>query len=142
MQIRHFSGLGVRAIVLTLCVLPLLVVAGTKEDAAAETAKAWLELVDQGKYGASWKEAAPLFQGQVTEKAWEKLVAGVRKPLGAFRSRELASAVFSTSLPGAPDGEYVVVQFQSSFANKAEAVETVTPMLDQGVWKVSGYFIR
>ena len=47
------------------------------------------------------------------------------------------------SLPGAPDGEYVVLQFDTSFANKKEAVETVTPMLDKdGKWKVSGYYIK
>jgi hypothetical protein len=51
--------------------------------------------------------------------------------------------MYTTTLPGAPDGEYVVIQYQSSFGKKNLAVETVTPMLDQdGVWRVSGYFIR
>jgi len=49
----------------------------------------------------------------------------------------------ATSLPGAPDGDYVVIQFQTSFANKASAVETITPMRDRdGAYRVSGYFIR
>ena len=43
---------------------------------------------------------------------------------------------------GAPDGEYVVLQFQADFENKAQAVETITPMLDEGQWRVSGYYIR
>ena len=30
------------------------------------------------------------------------------------------------ALPGAPDGEYVVIQFETAFQNKARAVETVT----------------
>jgi len=48
-----------------------------------------------------------------------------------------------TSMPGAPDGEYVVIQFESSFANKESAVETVTPMKgEDGVWRVSGYYIK
>ncbi len=48
-----------------------------------------------------------------------------------------------TSLPGAPDGEYVVIQIQTSFENKKSAVETITPMLDKdGRWRVSGYQIR
>lgn len=46
-------------------------------------------------------------------------------------------------VPGAPDGKYVTIQYQTAFANKAEAVETITPMLDpDGVWRVSGYFVR
>jgi hypothetical protein len=53
------------------------------------------------------------------------------------------SKEYATSLPGAPDGEYVVIQFETSFENKNDAVETVTPMKDEdGKWRVSGYFIR
>ena len=49
----------------------------------------------------------------------------------------------ATSLPGAPDGEYVVIQFEASFGNKRASVETVTPMLDKdGQWRVSGYYIK
>jgi len=36
-----------------------------------------------------------------------------------------------------------VIQFDAVFENKSSAVETVTPMLDpDGVWRVSGYFVR
>jgi hypothetical protein len=46
------------------------------------------------------------------------------------------------SLPGAPDGEYVVIQYETQFEHHTPA-ETVTPMLDKdGAWKVSGYFIN
>jgi hypothetical protein len=37
----------------------------------------------------------------------------------------------------------VVLKFDTSFANKKVAVETVTPMLDKdGKWRVSGYFVN
>jgi hypothetical protein len=46
-------------------------------------------------------------------------------------------------LPGAPDGEYVVFQFLSSFENKKTAIERVIPMLDKdGIWRVSGYYLE
>jgi hypothetical protein len=46
-------------------------------------------------------------------------------------------------LPGAPDGEYVVIQFEASFEKKKAAVETVTPMVDEdGEWRVSGYYLK
>jgi hypothetical protein len=71
------------------------------------------------------------------------MVQGVRGPLGALQDRRLAGAEYTSTLPGAPDGEYVVIQFQAKYANKASAVETLTPMKDSdGVWRVSGYFIR
>jgi hypothetical protein len=41
-----------------------------------------------------------------------------------------------------PDGEYEVVQFETSFANKAAAVETVVLSREKSGWKVDGYFIR
>jgi hypothetical protein len=48
-----------------------------------------------------------------------------------------------TELPGAPDGQYVVMQFETSFANKKSAIETVTFMLEKdGQWKSAGYFIK
>ena len=35
------------------------------------------------------------------------------------------------------------IRYRTAFEHKAEAVETVTPMLDRdGLWRVSGYFIR
>jgi len=116
--------------------------AGGKEEAAKLAALEWLALVDAMQYEMSWKEAASLFKKQVNTHDWVSAVTAARSPLGNPVDRHLISAVYATSLPGAPDGEYVVLQFQSSFEHKAQAVETVTPMLDEGKWRVSGYYIR
>jgi hypothetical protein len=112
------------------------------EAAAVEGATAWLALVDAGEFGESWEEAGSLFQGAVPKQRWEEMLAGTRRPLGKVISRAVKSKEYRTSLPGAPDGQYVVIQFETSFENKAEAVETVTPMHEGGGWRVTGYFIR
>ena len=126
-----------------LVVVPLIgSVAEEKEEAAKRAALKWLVLVDAMQYEASWKEASSLFKAQVSTADWAKAVAAARSPLGDLIARDLISATYATSLPGAPDGEYVVLQFQTGFENKAQAVETVTPMLDEGHWRVSGYYIR
>ena len=65
-----------------------------------------------------------------------------RQPLGDFSSRELIGAMYRSELPGAPTADYVVFQYKSEFKNKADAIETVTPMLVDGRWQVSGYFVR
>jgi hypothetical protein len=45
--------------------------------------------------------------------------------------------------PGAPDGEYVVFQFNTSLEQKSAAVETVTAIREKdGTWHVGGYFIK
>ncbi|MDH3746344.1 MAG: DUF4019 domain-containing protein [Acidobacteriota bacterium] len=113
-----------------------------KEEQAIAAAEAWLGLVDAGDYSKSWEGAAALFRKAVTQQQWIQSLNGVRKPLGRLVSRRVKSKQYLTQLPGAPDGDYVVIQFAASFENKKTAVETVTPMLDDGVWKVSGYFIK
>lgn len=113
------------------------------EDGAQKSAEQWLLLVDSGKYGESWKTAAAYFQNAIKVEQWEQSLSAVRKPLGDVVSRKLKSAKYTKTVPGAPDGEYVILQFTTSFKNKKDAVETVTPMLEQsGEWKVSGYFIK
>jgi hypothetical protein len=117
------------------------------EDAPAaeaqKVASAWLALIDAGDYGRSWDEAASIFKSALTRADWERAARAARGPLGKVESRSLRTATVTRTLPGAPDGEYVVLQFDTRFAKKAAAVETVTPMRDQdGAWRVSGYYIR
>ena len=113
------------------------------EEKAVAAAQDWLALVDQGEYAESWQHAAELFKKVVTQEQWEHSMLAFREPLGSVVSRGLKSSTYETSLPGAPDGEYVVIQYSTSFENKKSAVETVTPMLDpDGRWRVSGYYIK
>ena len=113
------------------------------EDLAQAAAESWLRLSDAGDGAASWEQAAKLFKGVVTKEQWTQALAGVRPPLGKVVSRKLTSRQYSEKLPGAPDGKYVVIQYETVFEKKASAVETITPMLDpDGVWRVSGYLIR
>jgi len=95
------------------------------------------------KYRESWQAAAPLFQRAVSAEVWSTAMARARTPFGKLTSRRFRSATYASSLPGAPDGNYVVVQFDAAFEKNAQAVETVTPVQsDDGTWKVSGYFIK
>ena len=114
-----------------------------KEKAAVSSAETWLKMIDEGKFAESWEDSAELFRNAVTQEQWVQSLQGVRKPLGRLLSRTTKSKTYKTSLPGAPDGEYVVIEFSTSFENKKTAVETVTPMKDNdGKWRVSGYYIR
>jgi hypothetical protein len=113
------------------------------EKAATSAAQTWLTAIDHGEYAQSWQEASAFFQNAVTEEKWKTSLEMVRKPLGDLVSRKLKSAKATAELPGAPDGQYVVMQFETSFANKKSAIETVTFMLEKdGQWKSAGYFIK
>lgn len=112
-------------------------------EAATGATLEWLALTDAGQYESSWESASTLFRSAVSSEDWHRSLAAVRTPIGALESREMINAAFSESLPGAPDGAYVVSTFESSFENKATAIETVTAMKDvDGEWRVAGYFIR
>lgn len=113
------------------------------EQAAQDAASSWLALVDNGKCADSWKEAAELFRNAITPENWQHSLRAARDPLGKLISRKMISATYTKTLPGVPDGEYVVIRYESSFEHKQSAIETVTPMLERdGKWRVSGYFIK
>ncbi len=113
------------------------------EKAAIDAAQKWLNLVDEGQYSESWEQSAEYFRNAISKDEWEKAMKAARVPLGAQISRVVKSKQYTTSAPGAPAGQYVVIQFTTSFKNKSSAIETVTPMLDKdGSWRVSGYFIK
>ncbi len=132
-------------LLLALALLVPAAYADEKEEIAKaqRAATAWLALTDGGKYAESWDSAAALFKAAITKPDWEKALKSARFPLGALKSRTLKSATFARSLPGAHDGEYVVIQFDAQFENKTAAIETVTPMHEKdGSWRVSGYYIK
>ena len=113
------------------------------EKTAVTSSAAWLSLVDEGKFSESWDQAAGYFRNAVTKDQWLASLKAVRPPLGKAVTRKLKSKMYTKTLPGAPDGEYVVIIFDTQFENKKSAVETVTPMLDKdGKWRVSGYYIK
>jgi hypothetical protein len=132
---------GILYLLLTL--LPLTVQSSEeKEIRAHKAATAWLQLVDQQQYRDSWEQAATLFRKQVDASTWTQQMTAVRQPMGDAGSRILLGATYTTSLPGAPDGEYVVIQFRTVFTHKKDSIETLTAMLDNGHWRVAGYYVR
>ena len=133
---RHFLLLGL--ILVSMSVFA----SDDKIRDADEAAGKWLALIDGRQYLDSWDQAASLFKQQVSADNWLQSISAARQPLGAMISRKLISATYATSLPGAPDGEYVVLQYQTTFKYKKSSVETVTPMLDNKRWRVSGYYVR
>jgi hypothetical protein len=119
------------------------VAADANVSAATRAANAWLSELDQAHYAESWDDAAKVFRDAVPKATWVTQAKAVLEPLGSVVHRELKTATFTHSLPGGPDGDYVVIQYDTQFTQKAHAVETVTPQKDaSGVWHVSGYYIK
>ncbi len=112
-----------------------------KEATAA--AEQWLKLVDEGKFNSSWLDASTYFRNVTTKQQWRQQVSVWRSALGSVVSRKLRTEQYLTTMPGAPDGDYVMIQYDTSFTHKKSAVEIVVPMMDaDGKWRVSEYSIR
>ena len=133
-----------RSVLVAVCLFSALVGAtGVPEDEAQAAAESWLALVDSGSYADSWEQAASAFKTAVKKDDWSRAVTSARGPVGKVVSRKLKSRKYTEKLPGAPDGKYVVIQYDTVFEHKSSAIETITPMADtDGAWRVSGYFVR
>ena len=133
--------------VLLLCVASILHAQESREkdkiEAAGKAAQAWLALVDAGKYDQSWDEASAMLKEKVSKEQWKDAMTRVRDPLGKSTSRKLERAQLTTKLPGAPDGVYVVIQYNGKYEKLADAIDTVIPKLEMdGKWRVAGFFIK
>ncbi|MEB8434300.1 DUF4019 domain-containing protein [Cocleimonas sp. KMM 6892] len=117
------------------------VIYAEKFDDVGESNK-WLHLIDSGKYSESWSETDPFFKQQITQEKWTKVINNVRTPLGNIISRKKINSKEYTSLPGAPDGKYIVLQFKTAFQNKKDSTETLTFSYSNERWSVVGYFIK
>lgn len=130
----------------TLAILTLawfaIGVAASPLTEAREAAQRWQAVIDEGSYGESWEQAATLFRIGISKENWQKRARASRRELGKPLARQFKSATFTRGLPGAPEGEYVIVQFISQFETRSSALETVsmTRELD-GVWRVAVYSI-
>lgn len=135
-----------KILILLMCLFCVTVMrASAQEDdqRVVDGAKEWLLLVDTQQYEESYLRGAQYFKKVVTQEQWVQVMSAVRKPLGDVLSREIISQTHVTELPGAPDGEYVVILFNASFENKQQAVETMTQMLEEdGIWRMAGYYIN
>lgn len=121
---------------------PVATPAKVAETLATGPARKWVGLLDDKRWGESWAEAGVLFKTQLSEANWSSTIQTVRLPLGSVSSRTLQTVTKATSLPGAPDGEYEIVQFATNFEKKHGAVETVVLAREPSGWRVNGYFIK
>jgi len=138
----------VRTTMLSIALVTLAAaVAASGEDkpevVAEKASQSWLAVVDAGKYGESWDQAAQSFKKAVTQDKWIGALKQVREPLGKAVSRKLKGTEYLENPPNGPAGKYVIVQYDTNFENKKPTIETVSLTLESdGHWRVAGYFIK
>jgi hypothetical protein len=113
-----------------------------EEQAAERQALGFLGYLDHGRFADSYAYTGMLIRAQLDRDSYAKQLEKARAGVGALLSRELINATYATTLPGAPEGQYVVLNYGASFANRQQAEETVTLAFAKGYWRVSGYYIK
>ncbi|WP_298398083.1 DUF4019 domain-containing protein [Sphingobium sp.] len=103
-----------------------------------DAARQWLILLDQGNWEDSYRGTTTHFRKMNSVKVWADASEKARAPLGALLSRTFLS---QENLPAPPYG-YEVVKFRTSYANKADAIETVSLDKEDGLWSVAGVTIE
>lgn len=134
-----FVGLAVLALApggTVLATTGSAAVAAVESD-AVRSARDWLVLGDQGRWKDGWLATSSEFRKLNTAERWEEAATKVRVPLGALVSR---TALSQESVPAPPAG-VEVVKFRTSFANRANVIETVSLVREEGKLKVVGIYV-
>jgi Protein of unknown function (DUF4019) len=113
-----------------------------EEQAAQRQALGFLSYLDAGRFADSYAYTSGLLRAKAGQPTFVQDLQRDRSPLGAKQSRKLLDSTYSTSLQGQPVGQYVVLQYNSDFANKKQAVETVVLSFENGYWRVAGWFVK
>jgi hypothetical protein len=133
-------------LILGVVLRPVRAADADSKQVAVAAMQTWLGEMDQGQYGQSWSDASPAFQKAVTSQKWVDLSNSVRAQLGKCLNRKFATAFEQKVVPspsGIQKGDFVIAQFDTSFENLQDAIETVTfEKAPDGTWKAAGYYIK
>jgi len=107
------------------------------------SARDWLARVDAGDYQESWEQASKLLKSKTAQAEWVKSTTALRSPRGKMTARYIATAGTTTSLSGFPEGEYIVLQFYTTFAPQSLALETITlSRASDETWQIVDYAMK
>jgi hypothetical protein len=117
-----------------------IMIAASAEEDAANAGQKWLTLVDDQKYEESWNQASSMFRSEVTQEKWLAALKRSREPLGSIVSRTRSRLELSKFLRGAPEGDYAIIHFSTSFTSK-NVTERLTLVKEDGKWQMVAYGI-
>lgn len=156
--VRHANWIiGGLAMIISLVVLTFSALSGTSqspvpavnstaavaataasEQAAVQSAQAFLSLLDRSDWPASWQATHKSFQLLNTVDWWAKASDGVRSRVGTPVSRELDKVDFT---PAPPNG-YWAVTFKARYSKAGDVKETLQLASEDGSWKVASIFVE
>ena len=123
--------------------VPPVVDTQSDEEAARQSAEAWLSLLDAGDYSAAYDATGSYFREEVTAEEFLSKMEERQTILGTVESRTLDSTQRLSTVPDAPPGDYFVFEFDGVYELRPNARERVTAVSESDEWPVVGiYLIR
>lgn len=126
-----------------LCLFLLSGAVAAEPAPALEEAQSFLELVDAGSYQQAWWGSSDLLQLTSKLDSWVSALRVQREMFGGLVERSPKTVSARTSQPGLPDGEYMLILFDSRFERKQKALELlVLARAPYEGWKLVSYRLR
>ena len=89
--------------------------------------------------GNTWDLLSNELKESTAKISWSSTLIGFSTVFGKVVERDYKSSTFTDSLPDAPPGRYYICDFDSTFS-KMNASERIVLVLEEGDWKIAGYF--
>jgi len=112
--------------------------AADQTEEAREAADAWLALFDANDIEATYDTAAEAFKTQVELQDWQMQAEQVKQAVGELDGRTYLETTYTDELPQAPEGEYMIVQYDTQYAN-LNVTEFVILVLEEDTWRMVGF---
>lgn len=110
---------------------------------SAKVAGDYVDALDREYYDQSWTRGDQIFQHTITKEEWTKALIKNRKPLGKVNSRTMKDQRLAMDPQGLPRGAYMVVEYDTSFANAPSSGELLTLRRgSDGTWRVLTYQVN
>ena len=84
--------------------------------------------------------ASSILQDNVTRAEWTEHLHNTLSGLGELKQRSLRSSEYTTELEAVPDGEYVILVYESSYTEDLYVTEVVGMVKEaDSSWRAIGY---
>ncbi len=128
--------------IITLLLLNSFGFALSPPSQAIVIAEQFVQLVDENKYVAAYGGASELMHLSFSEADWVAKVKLSKELVGEVIERKLVSVLARETYPHFPDGEYLLVYFESQREYKQKATEILLLRALAGKWQVCTYRLK
>ena len=99
----------------------------------------WVKQIDQGQYDESYAVACDAMKDKVPNDRWDLILQTMRGHWGAVVSRKEVSHVYKPDGLQGASGEFMIITYETNFAQLYPAFETIVLKWEDGQWRGAGY---